>query len=145
MRPRGVPGLRPFVGRDAELALSQAYERAVARRAAAVTIMGEAGVGKTRLVRELWEWCGGRRRRRCADGRCPPYGHAQTYRPLAEIVKEHFGILDSDPPERVLGLLGVREILALALGLDVAGELHPIVARDRLHDAWVELVAGGRR
>ncbi len=144
MRPRGVPGLRsPFVGRDGELAAVQrAYERcASVREAQLVTVMGEAGVGKSRLVRELWQWLGrsapGSLRR---VGRCPPYGHAVTYQPLAEIVKEHFGILDSDPPERILALLGEREILAIALGLDVAGDLHPVVARDRLHDAWVDLV-----
>ncbi len=124
MRPRGVPGLRPaFVGRDDEFGLlRQAYERArTTGEPQAVTIMGEAGVGKTRLLRELWEWCGTEApdalRR---TGRCAPYGPARTYQPLAEIIKEHFGILDSDSPERVLTLLGERKILALALGLDLA-------------------------
>ena len=144
MRPRGVPGLRPtFVGRDADLRLLQdAYGRARSLGTPhSVTIMGEAGVGKTRLVRELWDWCG----REAPEavrrtGRCAPFGPARTYGPLAEIVKEHFGILDSDPPERILGLLADREILALTLGLDVAPALNPIEARDRLHDAWIELV-----
>ena len=144
MRPRGVPGLRPtFVGRDADLRLLQdAYGRARSSGTPhAVTIMGEAGVGKTRLVRELWDWCG----REAPEavrrtGRCAPFGPARTYGPIAEIVKEHFGILDSDVPERILGLLEGREILALTLGLDVVGALHPIEARDRLHDAWIELV-----
>ena len=144
MRPRGVPGLsRVFVGRDAELALlAQAYERAAAHaEPQLVTIMGEAGVGKTRLVRELWGWLGRESPEALRRaGRCPPYGHALTYRPIGDILKEHYGVLDSDPRERALGLLGERAILGLALGLDVAGELHPIVARDRLHDAWVELV-----
>jgi hypothetical protein len=40
----------------------------------------------------------------------------------------------------VFTLLGERKILALALGLDVAREIHPIEARDRLHDAWIEFV-----
>jgi class 3 adenylate cyclase/tetratricopeptide (TPR) repeat protein len=144
MRPRGVPGLRTsFVGRDDELgALEQAYERTRATRNPQVaTIMGEAGVGKTRLLRELWEWYGKEApellRR---TGRCAPYGPARTYQPLAEIVREHFGILGSDSPERVLTLLGERKILALALGLDIAGDLHPIEARDRLHDEWIALV-----
>jgi class 3 adenylate cyclase len=143
MRPRGVPGLRPaFVGRDDELdLLRRAYERArTTREPQAATITGEAGVGKTRLLRELWEWCG----REAPEalrrtGRCAPYG-ARTYQPLAEIIKEHFGILGSDSSERVLTLLGEQKILALALGLDVAREIHPIEARDRLHDAWIELV-----
>ena len=143
MRPRGLAGLPPaFVGRDRELGLIQdAYEGAVSRREPQlVTVMGEAGVGKTRLVREIWQWLGGHAPEALRrTGRCPPYGHAVTYLPLGEIVKEHFGVLDSDPPERILGLLAQRQILALALGLDVASDLHPIVARDRLHDAWIEL------
>jgi class 3 adenylate cyclase/tetratricopeptide (TPR) repeat protein len=144
MRPRGVPGLPAvFVGRDDELGLlGRAYERArTTGEPQAATIMGEAGVGKTRLLRELWEWCG----REAPEalrrtGRCAPYGPARTYQPLAEIIKEHFGILGSDSSERVLTLLGGRKILALALGFDVAREIHPIEARDRLHDAWIEFV-----
>jgi class 3 adenylate cyclase/tetratricopeptide (TPR) repeat protein len=145
MRPRGIPGVRRvFVGRDEELGILQAaYERARREeKPQLVTIIGESGVGKTRLVRETWAWLGleapeALRR----TGRCPAYGHARTYEPIGEILKEHFGILDSDTPERVLALLGEREILALALGLDVTRDLHPIEARDRLHDEWIELVA----
>lgn len=146
IRPRGVPGLRPaFVGRDAELALLwQVYERARATgEPQAATIMGEAGVGKTRLLRELWEWYGrdapAALRR---TGRCAAYGLARTYQPLAEIVKEHFGIVDSYSPERVLAVLGERKILGLALDLDVdlGGDVHPIEARDRLHDEWIDLI-----
>jgi class 3 adenylate cyclase len=144
MRPRGVPGFRPaFVGRDDELdLLRQAYARARATAGPqAATIMGEAGVGKTRLLRELWELFG----REIPEvvrraGRCTPYGLARTYQPLAEIVREHFGILGGDTPERVLAVLGERTILALALGMDVAGDLHPIQARDRLHEAWIGLI-----
>jgi class 3 adenylate cyclase/tetratricopeptide (TPR) repeat protein len=145
MRPRGVPGLpAAFVGRDRELDLvRQAYERAwEAGEPQVVTIMGEAGVGKTRLVRETWEWLGRESPEALRrTGRCPPHGRARTYEPIGEILKEQFGILDSDTSERMLALLGRREILALALGLDVAGNLHPIEARDGLHDAWIELVA----
>jgi class 3 adenylate cyclase/tetratricopeptide (TPR) repeat protein len=145
LRPRGVPGLPPaFVGRDGELGLlRQAHERVrVTGKPQVVTIMGEPGVGKTRLLRELWEWYG----REAPEavrrtGRCPPYGRARTYQPLGEILKEHYSILDSDPRERVLALLAEREILALALGLDVTRDLHPIEARDRLHDAWIDFVS----
>jgi class 3 adenylate cyclase/tetratricopeptide (TPR) repeat protein len=145
MRPRGIPGFQSaFVGRDRELGRAQeAYARAAAsREPELVTIMGEAGVGKTRMVRELWEWLG----REAPEamrrtGRCPPYGRARTYEPIGEILREQFAIRDSDSPERLLALLGEREILALALGLDVTRDLHPIEARDRLHDAWIELVA----
>jgi class 3 adenylate cyclase/tetratricopeptide (TPR) repeat protein len=144
MRTRGVGGLaRTFVGRDAELErLYAAFERAVeSTQPVLVTVLGDAGVGKTRLMRELWE--------QLADeepeplrrtGRCLAYGEGITFWPLAEVLKEHLGILESDPPEEVRRRLGAREILGLTLGLDVAGDLHPLAARDRLHTAWVEFL-----
>jgi class 3 adenylate cyclase len=144
MRPRGVSGLgRAFVGRDGELTvLEQAYAEAAAGGAARlVTVLGEAGVGKTRLVRELWDRlaeCSPEPLRRV--GRCLPYGDGITYWPLAEILKEHFGIFDDDPAEVVLERLAGHEILGLSLGLDVAGDLHPLAVRDRFQDAWVEFL-----
>src|SRR5207248_1855690 len=54
--------------------------------------------------------------------------------------QEHLGILESDDPERVRAQLAGREILGLTRGLDVAGDLHPLAARDRLQEAWVELL-----
>src|SRR6476619_3091137 len=63
MRTRGVLGLRrAFVGRDVELAtLERIYDEVVERREPRlVTILGDAGVGKTRLVREFWERLGSR-------------------------------------------------------------------------------------
>ena len=57
------------------------------------------------------------------------------------MLKEHFELLDTDPPEKILERLGERRLLALTLGLDVAGELHPLVARDRFQDAWAEFLA----
>jgi len=144
MRPRGVGGLhRAFVGRDTELDLLLATYARVVRQGDPhlVTIMADAGVGKTTLVRELWQRLGAESpepvRR---TGRCLAYGQGITYWPLGEILKEHLGILESDSPDAVRERLGSNEILGLALGLDVAGELHPLAARDRLHDAWVELV-----
>lgn len=141
MRPRGVSGLkRAFVGRESELAVLEAtYRRAVeASEPHVVTIMGDAGVGKTRLVRELWERLGDQTpeplRR---TGRCLPYGRGITYWALGEVLKEHLGLLESDPAEAALARLGGRELLGLALGLDVAGDLHPLAARDRLHDEWI--------
>ena len=106
MRPRGVGGLREaFVGREPEIELLLAtYRRAVEHgEPHVVTIMGDAGVGKTRLVRELWavlqdESPAPMRR----TGRCLSYGRGITYWPLAEVIKEHFGIGEDDEPERVL-------------------------------------------
>jgi class 3 adenylate cyclase/tetratricopeptide (TPR) repeat protein len=144
MRPRGVSGLRrSFVGRESELGLLQATFRRVAieRRPHVVTVMGDSGVGKTRLAREFWEWLGNEdsaplRR----TGRCLPYGDGITYWPLGEVLKEHLGLLESDPPETALRLLDARRMLGLTIGLDVARDLHPLTARERLHEAWVEFL-----
>jgi class 3 adenylate cyclase/tetratricopeptide (TPR) repeat protein len=145
MRPRGVRGLRQvFVGRESELGLLQATYRRVARerRPHVVTVMGDSGVGKTRLMRELWRWLGGESpeplRR---TGRCLPYGDGITYWPLGEVLKEHLGLLESDSAETALQRLASRRVLGLTIGLDVAGDLHPLAARDRLHEAWVEFLA----
>ena len=142
MRPRGVGGLaRAFVGREDETKLLDATYEQVAGggEPRLITILGDAGVGKTRLVREFWETVATRSpepiRR---TGRCLSYGQGITYWPLAEVLKEHFAILESDSPEVVLDRLGPRKMLGLALGLDVAGDLHPLAARDRFQDAWVD-------
>jgi class 3 adenylate cyclase len=149
MRPRGVGGLRhAFVGRERELeALQQTYGRTVAEgHPHLLTIMGDAGIGKTTLIRAFWEWLGSQSpepRRR--TGRCLSYGQGITYMPLGEIVREHLGLLESDPPETVRRRLGQRAILGMTLGLEAPSDLHPLAARDQLRQAWAafleELVA----
>jgi class 3 adenylate cyclase len=150
IRPRGVSGLRRvFVGRDNELELL----RATYRRAAAqsdphlVTIVGEPGVGKSRLVGELWDALAREEPAPASrTGRCLAYGAGITYWPLGEMVREHFGLREGAPTEEVAARLEGREILGLALGLDVAPELHPLDARERLHAAavgFVEELASG--
>jgi class 3 adenylate cyclase len=144
MRPRGVGGLRRvFVGRDSELELLRATYRRAAAQAEPhlVTIIGEPGVGKSRLVRELWELLGAEEPAPTArTGRCLAYGDGITYWPLGEIVREHFGIREGDAPDRIATRLEGRKILGLALGLDIVPELHPLDARERLHMAAVALV-----
>ena len=144
MRPRGVRGQPSvFVGREAEFAELQDRYRQVAADGDAhlVSILGEAGVGKTRLTREMWGWLGTQSpepvRR---TGRTLSYGQGATYWPLGEVLKEHFGIAESDPPEAVAAALADRPYLGLTLGLTPEEELHPLVARERLHDAWVEFL-----
>jgi class 3 adenylate cyclase/tetratricopeptide (TPR) repeat protein len=144
MRPRGVRGgARAFVGRDTEADLLRATYRHAGEQGEPhlVTLMGDAGVGKTTLVRELWRWLADQSPQPLQrTGRCLAYGNV-TYWALGEILREQLGILESDSPEEARRRLGEREILGLALGLDVAGDLHPLAARDRLHEAWVEFLA----
>jgi DNA-binding SARP family transcriptional activator/class 3 adenylate cyclase len=142
-RPRGVTGPQsPFVGRRPELELLQAtYRRALdAEEPQLITVMGEPGVGKTRLVGELGRWLATQSPRPLQRaGRCQSYGQA-TYGALADVLKEQLSILDSDVAATIRQRLGAREILGLTLGLDVAADLHPLAARDRLHAAWIELL-----
>jgi DNA-binding SARP family transcriptional activator len=143
-RPRGIGGLgRTFVGREQELALLKSvYQRCVrAAEPHLVTVVGDAGVGKTSLTRRFSEWLEAQSSRPLLrHGRCLPYGRGITYWPLGEVLKDHLGISESDPPESVRERLGEREILGLTLGVDIATGLHPIVARERLYDAWTQLL-----
>ena len=105
-RPVARTGLRttgltstPFLERGNELlALEDALSRASrAGEMEMVLIVGEPGIGKSRLVLELAH---------CLDehpemvtwrqGRCLPYGEGVTFWPLSEILKAHAGILDTD-------------------------------------------------
>lgn len=134
---------RVFLGRDQEIdLLRSAYERAAREaRPQLVTVVGDAGVGKTRLAREFWGWLGGQSPEPVLrTGRCMPYGPGITYRPLAEVLREQMGFNDNDPPTAIVERLEPRPILGLTLGLDVAHDLHPFTARDRLHQAWISLL-----
>jgi DNA-binding SARP family transcriptional activator len=78
----------PLVGRDKQLRrLLAAFDAArEERRCRVVTILGEAGIGKTRLARELIASIGDDAR--VLVGRCVSYGEGATYLPLAEIVRQ---------------------------------------------------------
>ena len=141
MRPRGVGGLRRvFVGRDNELELLRVtYRRAAAQSEPhLVTLVGEPGVGKSTLVSELWEALATEEPPPVnRTGRCLAYGTGITYHPLGEILREHYELREGAALEEVEARLAGREILALALGLDVAPDMHPLDARERLHAAAV--------
>src|SRR2546430_4634983 len=118
---------RAFVGRDQEFdELRTAYER-VAREGQPrlLTLVGDAGVGKSRLARELWAWLAAQERQpmQCT-GRCLSYGHGTAYSPLAEILREHFGILENDPPAVVAERLRGPRYLRFALRLHPGAEPH---------------------
>ncbi len=86
----------PIVGRDAEMSLLLiAFERAVARRSQEfITVLGEPGVGKSRLVAEVAERY--RSRATVLVGRCLPYGEGITYWPLVEIISQAAAIDEDD-------------------------------------------------
>jgi class 3 adenylate cyclase len=92
----------PFVGRELEKPLLIAtFERAAQQRSVQLlTIVGEPGVGKSRLIAELFAYVDGKPGlTRWKQGRCLPYGDGITFWALGEIVKAEAGILESDSPE----------------------------------------------
>lgn len=85
----------PMVGRDRELALLRdAFSRAATERACHLfTVLGSAGVGKSRLVREFEATLAGDAT--VLRGRCLPYGQGITYWPLRDIVAQAAGLSGS--------------------------------------------------
>jgi len=108
----------PVVGRETELAkLLAAWEKSVAsRRVFLVTVIGDAGIGKTRLLRELIERLGDDVR--VVSGRCLPYGDGITFWPLREMVVAAAGVGPRDTPE-----IAREKLLACVRDADIADRL----------------------
>ena len=87
----------PIVGRDRELAaLRTLYERTLAESSCRlVTVVGQPGIGKSRLAREFVAQLLGAR---VVTGRCVPYGEGITFSPVVEIVRRLAGIRGDDSP-----------------------------------------------
>jgi class 3 adenylate cyclase/tetratricopeptide (TPR) repeat protein len=90
----------PMVGRERELVkLRQAFESAIADRSCQLfTILGTAGVGKSRLVEEF---LGSPGEATVLRGRCLPYGEGITFFPVGEVLKEAAGLDDFDAPDEI--------------------------------------------
>ena len=110
----GAPGLArrldaPMVGRMHERRLLEdAFANTVRKRACSLfTLLGTAGVGKSRLVREFLDGVDAR----VVGGRCLSYGEGITYWPVVEIVKQlgGAGAVPADSP-------GAAETIAALLG-----------------------------
>src|SRR5436190_3606185 len=141
------PPATPYVGREGELrALRSALEDAFRERMPRLTsVVGEPGVGKSRLVGEL-----GREIDRRPEsvvwrqGRCLPYGEGITFWALGEIVKAHAGILESDGVDAIAPKLDavlpraeadrawLRQRLAPLVGLDAGSPAD----REESFTAW---------
>jgi class 3 adenylate cyclase/tetratricopeptide (TPR) repeat protein len=138
--------MTPLIGRELDLALlTKTFDKSAQEQAVQlVTVVGEPGVGKSRLVAELGSYIDG-----LPDlvtwrqGRCLPYGEGITFWALGEILKAHAGIYESDSRETAIAKLDavvpesddrpwLRARLLPLLGLD-AGEA---AARAELFTAW---------
>jgi class 3 adenylate cyclase/tetratricopeptide (TPR) repeat protein len=99
MQAVATRGLTRFVGRQREMdALIHAIEAAARGRGQLVAMVGEAGVGKSRLVRELTQaeathgWS-------ILESRSVSYGRAAPYGPVRDLIRSLFEIGDSDDRE----------------------------------------------
>jgi class 3 adenylate cyclase/tetratricopeptide (TPR) repeat protein len=91
----------PLVGRDSELTLIvEAGEESAARAVARlVTVIGEAGSGKSRLLWEFFKYLDGIDETRWwHQGRCLSYGEGVSYWALADMVRARAGILEEEDP-----------------------------------------------
>ena len=112
----------PLVGRERELSLLRwAFDRVVGERTChLVTVLGSAGVGKSRLVEEFLASAGDATVLR---GRCLPYGEGITFWPVVEVVRQAAAIGDGDSADvalaKVTGLVEAEddaELVAARVG-----------------------------
>ena len=136
---RGLGQLRaPLIGRDAELRLLHESHRKAGEESAAylMTVYGQAGVGKSRLVAELVEIVG---RERVLRGRCLPYGAGITYWPLQEMLRADMKISPDDNRDEALRKL--RSVVLAGFGQTsddadaVARRLAVVAGLERAEDA----------
>jgi class 3 adenylate cyclase/tetratricopeptide (TPR) repeat protein len=108
-------GLTAFVGRERELMiLQQSYEKALAGQGQMVFIIGEPGIGKSRLLLEFHRrldteatWC---------EGHSLSFGWSIAYHPLIDLLKRNFRIEENDSEELVVEKI---ERSVLRLGADL--------------------------
>jgi class 3 adenylate cyclase/tetratricopeptide (TPR) repeat protein len=157
----------PLVGRARELStLESIFERVERERAPhLVTLLGEAGVGKSRVLRELERQL---RARSVAPtfrrGRCLPYGTGIVFWALGEVLRDECGIVDSDSAEEAwVKLRGYAldlfagegtatgeqaehksALIARVFGLDVPAELVPVGEDpERLRESFFSALRAG--
>ncbi len=139
----------PFVGRDADLRLLKDVFHGAADRGLVrlVAVSGEAGLGKSRLRREFFNYIDG-----LADiclwhtGRCLSFGEGVAYWALAEMVRQRLGIAEDASETEAVQKLGAglarwiadpadRDFLEPRLGV-LLGVAEPGLAREELFAGW---------
>ncbi|MGI9529226.1 MAG: ATP-binding protein [Acidimicrobiia bacterium] len=114
-RRRGVPGLHsPMVGRDEEFtSITHLLDVARAGRGRVAAIVGEPGVGKSRMITELSDAIEAMDGARLAVGRCASFDEVRPFHLMASLVCAMAGVSISDDPavvqQAVAGLCGDSE------------------------------------
>ena len=120
--PTSAPGYRarridvPLVGRDHELGLlrnatgtSITHERALM-----VLLLGDVGMGKSRLADEVSAWAEATHGTLVREGRCLPYGEANVWWPVADAIRDGLNVVEGD--DRDGARQAVQERVAAAMG-----------------------------
>jgi class 3 adenylate cyclase/tetratricopeptide (TPR) repeat protein len=118
------PGYRPerdraaLIGRESELGLLRhSVDNAVRNaRAGLLLVLGEAGVGKSRLAEELAAATACDHNALVLEGRCVPYGEANVWWPIADALRHGCGIRSSDPAATAIELAATAVRTALGDG-----------------------------
>jgi len=123
---RGIEGLvSPLVGRAEELvALKAALDQLMAGHGQIVAVLGEAGIGKSRLVEEVRTERSGMQLR-WLDGRALSYGQTLSFWAINQLIKNDLGLSDTDPEAKIKVALRRR---GNALFGDRAADLLPYLA-----------------
>ena len=101
MEASAARGLTPFVGREIELqTLNQALEQARAGRGQVVALVGEPGVGKSRL---FWEFIHSHRTHGwlVLEGGTASFGKSSVYLPVIDLLKSYFQIEPRDEQRKI--------------------------------------------
>ncbi len=94
-------GLTPLVGREREMAvLWDAFEKAGAGQGQVVFLVGEPGIGKSRLVYELRRRIGSQAG--WTEGRCVAFGRSIAFHPLVDLMRRKFGIEENDDEHTIV-------------------------------------------
>jgi ABC-type transport system substrate-binding protein/class 3 adenylate cyclase len=119
------PPTLPLVGRDFELTvLERTMDALVEGRGAIVSIMGEPGIGKTRLVWEVRDRY--REKVRFVEARGVSYAQSFPYWPIRDLLREWLGVGATTPEARVR--LELKAELAHLFGQEEADESYPFFA-----------------
>ena len=148
-------GLTTFVGRDRELALlRERFEQARAGQGNVVFIVGEAGIGKSRLLHELRRDLGASTD--WLEGHCLSFGRAMALHPLVDLLRRSFGIDEADDEgaiaekiDRGVARVGenpstvpyLRALLSVDPGDPIIREMSPQERRGETFDALRRLIA----
>ncbi|MGD8763777.1 MAG: adenylate/guanylate cyclase domain-containing protein, partial [Desulfobacteraceae bacterium] len=152
-------GLTPFIGRDRELELLlDGFKRAKSGRGQAISIMAEAGVGKSRLLYEF---------RKAVvnedatflEGKCLSYNRGVAYHPVTDTLKANFDVLEDDGAAEIrekvikgLKTLELDEVLIQPYFLELLSvkdsgidkiSMSPEAKKDRIMEALKQVVLKG--